>query len=179
MCQRSGIYSATLPSRPHKVPDEKGEGKWQRISWDEALDAIALKIGRAREKYGPESVAFNFYDGERGNRQPRCAFMNALGSPMICGPDAHYCLRPQGVSCMVTFGRENYFTGHAGFDFANSKCILIWGANLFESQPSKGKDIIQEMKNGAKRHRPYSLSSVPLFGLGIKYCESIRWIIAE
>ncbi|MFC1868818.1 molybdopterin-dependent oxidoreductase [Thermodesulfobacteriota bacterium] len=155
MCVRGLSFTQMLyhPDRikyPMKRIGEKGEGKWQRISWDEALDTIASKMGEAKEKYGPESVAFNFCDGPRGNMGPGWAFQTALGSPMLCGTDAHYCLRPQATASFVTFGPGNFFTGHDGFDFANSKCILIWGANLFESQPSKGKEIIKGLKNGAK-----------------------------
>ncbi len=155
MCVRGQAFTQLLyhPDRikyPMKRTGEKGEGKWQRISWDEALDAIALKMKEAKEKYGPESIAFNFCDGDRGNRIPGNALMTALGSPMNCGTDAHYCLRPQGVACMATFGKRIFFTGHDGFDFANTKCSLIWGANLFESQVSKGKDIIKGLKKGAK-----------------------------
>jgi anaerobic selenocysteine-containing dehydrogenase len=36
---------------------EKGEGKFQRITWDEALDIIAAKLKETKEKYGPESYA--------------------------------------------------------------------------------------------------------------------------
>ena len=130
MCVRGLAFTQLLyhPDRikyPMKRVGEKGKGKWQRISWDEALDTIALKIKQAKEEHGPESIAFTFCDGDRGNMAPGFALMNALGSPMICGTDAHYCFRPQGVACMVTFGRGNFFTGHDGFDFADSKCILI------------------------------------------------------
>jgi len=103
---------------------EKGEGKWQRISPEEALDTIALKIRRAKEEYGPESIAFIHCDGPRGNFEPACALTNAPGNRMICGTDAHYCFRPQGVACMATFGRGNFFAEHDGFDSANSKCIF-------------------------------------------------------
>ncbi|MFC1823662.1 molybdopterin-dependent oxidoreductase [Thermodesulfobacteriota bacterium] len=155
MCVRGLSFTQLLyhPDRithPMKRIGEKGEGKWQRISWDEALDTITSKITQAREEQGPESIAFSFCDGDRGNRVPGTALLSALGSPMNCGTDAHYCYRPQGVACMVTFGRGNFFTGHAGFDFADTKCSLIWGANLFESQMSKGKDIIKGLKKGAK-----------------------------
>ena len=155
MCVRGLSFTQLLyhPDRlkyPMKRVGEKGGGKWQRISWDEALDTIASKIKEAKGKYGPESIAFNFCDGDRGNRDPGWALQTALGSPMICGTDAHYCLRPQATASMVTFGKGIFFTGHEGFDFANSKCILIWGANLLESQPSKGKEIIKGLKNGAK-----------------------------
>jgi len=155
MCVRGLSFMQLLyhPDRikyPMKRVGEKGEGKWQRISWDEALDTISLKIKQAREEYGPESIAFSFCDGDRQNVVPGCALLSALGSPMICGTDAHYCFRPQALACMATFGWGNFFTGHDGFDFANSKCIFIWGANHFESQPSRGKEIIQAIKNGAK-----------------------------
>jgi len=155
MCARGLAFTQLLyhPDRikyPMKRVGGKGEGKWQRISWDEALDTIASKIKQAKEKFGPESIAFTFCDGDRGNMAPGFALMNGIGSPMICGTDAHYCFRPQGVACMATFGRGNNFTGHAGFDFANSKCIFIWGANHFQSHLSKGKEIIKALKNGAK-----------------------------
>ena len=155
MCVRGMSFTQLLyhPDRikhPMKRVGERGAGKWQRISWDEAMDTIVGKVKQAKKAYGPESIAFSFCDGERSNRGPGCALMHAIGTPMICGTDAHYCLRPQAVSCMVTFGQGNFFTGHDGFDFANSRCILIWGANLFESQMSKGKEITKALKNGAK-----------------------------
>ena len=37
---------------PLKRAGKRGEGKWQRISWEEALDTIAEKINEVREKYG-------------------------------------------------------------------------------------------------------------------------------
>jgi len=128
----------------------KGEGKWQRISPEEALGTIALKIRWAKEEYGRESIAFIHCDGSRGNFDPACALTNAPGNRMIYGTNAHYYFRPHGVACMVTFGRGNFFAEHDGFDPANSKCIFTWGASHFESQLSQGKNIIKAMKNRAK-----------------------------
>ena len=50
------IRNLNAPNRviyPMKRAGEKGEGKWQRISWDEALDTIAGKLKYYKEKYGP------------------------------------------------------------------------------------------------------------------------------
>src|SRR4030065_783465 len=44
---------------PMKRAGGKGEGKWKRISWDEALDTIAGKIKESQEKYGKSSVALS------------------------------------------------------------------------------------------------------------------------
>ena len=35
---------------------KRGEGKWQRIGWDQALDEIAAKLAAIRDRYGPEAV---------------------------------------------------------------------------------------------------------------------------
>ena len=53
------IRNLNAPNRviyPMKRAGEKGEGKWQRISWDEALDTIANKLKYYKEKYGPLSI---------------------------------------------------------------------------------------------------------------------------
>lgn len=42
---------------PLKRAGEKGENRWTRISWDEALDTIAAQIIKYREDFGPESIA--------------------------------------------------------------------------------------------------------------------------
>jgi anaerobic dimethyl sulfoxide reductase subunit A len=47
---------------PVKRAGEKGEGKWQRISWDEALDTIANKLKYYKEKYGPYSIGGDWND---------------------------------------------------------------------------------------------------------------------
>jgi anaerobic selenocysteine-containing dehydrogenase len=36
---------------------ERGNGKWERISWGEAIDAIATKLAEVVEKHGPKSIA--------------------------------------------------------------------------------------------------------------------------
>ena len=51
------LYSPNRLKYPMKRIGEKGEGKFQRITWDEALDTIAEKLKETKEKYGPESYA--------------------------------------------------------------------------------------------------------------------------
>src|SRR3972149_6335471 len=43
----------------------RGEGKWRRISWEEALDTMASQLTRIKEEYGAESLAF-IRGGARG-----------------------------------------------------------------------------------------------------------------
>ena len=74
---------------PQKRVGAKGEGKWKRISWDEALDTIAEKLNDLKGKYGPESVGLclgepkgmEFAFGQR--------FASAFGTPNLSTPGAY------------------------------------------------------------------------------------------
>src|SRR5258706_13202406 len=60
-CQRAGqaVEYHDHPDRvnyPMKRSGKRGEGKWERISWDQALEEIAEKLGQIRDKHGPEAV---------------------------------------------------------------------------------------------------------------------------
>jgi anaerobic selenocysteine-containing dehydrogenase len=64
MCSKglSSIQHINHPDRlkyPLKRKGKRGEGKWERITWDEALDTIAGKMKEAQEKYGKSSVAIS------------------------------------------------------------------------------------------------------------------------
>ncbi len=50
------LYDPNRVKYPLKRVGDKGEGNWQRISWDEALDTIANKLKYYKEKYGPLSI---------------------------------------------------------------------------------------------------------------------------
>ena len=53
------VYHPDRLQHPLKRVGEGGEGKWQQISWDEALSTIAAKFSELKDKYGAESVAFS------------------------------------------------------------------------------------------------------------------------
>ena len=50
------IYHKDRPLYPLKRVGKRGEGKWQRISWEQAYDEIGEKIKEIKAKYGPESL---------------------------------------------------------------------------------------------------------------------------
>ena len=59
------LYHPDRLKHPLKRAGRKGEGQWQRISWDDALGEIASKLMKARDQCGAESVAF-FYGTAQG-----------------------------------------------------------------------------------------------------------------
>lgn len=147
------MYHEDRLKYPLKRVGNRGEGKWERISWDEAMDTIASKIREALEQDGPNSIGLSFCDGFRGNELAAFGLMKAIGSPQICGTDAHYCFRPQANADMTTFGDGNFITSEkcqGGPEFENSKCIMTWGSNPIECHMTRAKEIIKARKNGAK-----------------------------
>ena len=74
---------------------KRGENKWKRISWKEAIDTIAGKMEEVRREYGAESVLFS--TGGGGNPAfrgiPRVA--NAFGTPNFYEPGCAQCFLPR------------------------------------------------------------------------------------
>jgi len=118
------LYHPERVNYPLKRVGEKGEGKWDRITWDEAMDTISTKLLEYKEKYGPESVVFGQGTG-RGTNQWCQRLGKSFGMNHWCCP-AHVCLLPVMVTSMITLGS---FPTWDGADYGKSKCIVLWGAN--------------------------------------------------
>ncbi|GAI48671.1 unnamed protein product, partial [marine sediment metagenome] len=94
------LYHPNRLKYPLKRVGKRGEGKWQRISWDEALDTIAEKLNSAKEKYGAESVAF-VQGAPKGFVKWVNRLANVFGSPNMSWPD-HVCYTPTLVGATIT-----------------------------------------------------------------------------
>jgi thiosulfate reductase/polysulfide reductase chain A len=71
---------------PQKRVGARGEGKWQRISWDEALDTIAGKFKELKEKYGPESLAMCLGEPKGMEYAFGQRFASYFGTPNVSTP---------------------------------------------------------------------------------------------
>ena len=87
---RQRVYDPDRILYPLKRIGERGEGKFQRISWDEALDNIASNIIRVRDIYGPESILFLAMGGDLHNLNNSTQIANVLSSAGGFGPP-HRC----------------------------------------------------------------------------------------
>ncbi len=109
---------------PLKRVGERGEGKWQRISWDDAMGEVGQKLMKIRERYGAEALCE--IDGtERGFEYwPRGRFMHLFGSPnwVNC---VNICSGNQIALHKMITGDPLVF----GSDFDNSNCTVLWGTN--------------------------------------------------
>ncbi len=123
------------------------DGSFLRISWEAALDEIAEKMSEARESKGPNSVGIYSGSGNDG-MAPRYAsrFSNAFGCRVIPGI-VEICFEGAYEGARFNVGP---FPPHELRDWANSKCIIIWGTNKFESSIHSKRYIQDAIDNGAK-----------------------------
>ena len=91
---------------PLKRMGARGEGKWQRISWDEALKTIAKAMNRAKETHGAESVAFSHGD-PKGFEHYLVRLCNVFGTPNISDTRT-VCSIPRRFGATITYGYKHY-----------------------------------------------------------------------
>jgi len=123
----------------------RGEGKWRKVTWDEALDYTADRLKNIIEKNGPESVTL----GERANLGSLVskAFMKAIGSPNYFSHDA-LCKGSANTAFRSLFG---YTDAQMGADLKGAKHIILYGRNLFESiEVRPAKALMSAITNGTK-----------------------------
>jgi len=125
------LYHPKRLKYPLKRAEKRGEGKWQRISWDEALGTIASKINQIREEYGVESVAVGTGTG-RHHFQHVLRFANALGTPNWCEPGTAQCFIPRILTGLMTYGDLPVCDYYGE---VNPACVLVWGHNPAVSGP--------------------------------------------
>ena len=79
---RQRLYSPERLKYPMKRVGKRGEGKFERISWDEALDTVAAALKKTIEKYGNEAVYLNYGSGSYqlvSSRNTAQRLLNMLG----------------------------------------------------------------------------------------------------
>ena len=129
---------------PLRRVGERGSNRWERISWDTALDEIAQGYARVREKYGPLSLA-GAVGGAFFSRGAIVALMlRSMGSPnFLINQDL--CGGCRAVSDMVTgLAIQN------GEDVEHANTVLIVGANPHAANPVQWARVKEAKARGAK-----------------------------
>ncbi len=80
----------------------RGGGRWERISWDEALDTIAERILDYKDRFGAESVVFGYGTG-RENEAVIYRIANLPGSPNVLTA-GHFCYGSRIATSILTCG---------------------------------------------------------------------------
>ncbi|MBL8213581.1 MAG: molybdopterin-dependent oxidoreductase, partial [Bryobacterales bacterium] len=133
---------------PAKRTGAKGEGRFTRISWDEALDTIATRLKAIAASHGTEALLPYSYAGTMGvlnNAGMDRRFFHRFGASRL---DRTIC------SSAGMFGMNEAYSGmRYGTEpeqFAHSKLILAWGANILGCNVHLWPFIQEARRNGAK-----------------------------
>ena len=105
---------------PLKRVGERGENKWQEISWDDAFAEIGNRLKAIIEQHGPEAIATTSGTG-RTHDEIRQRFFNLLGSPNHTGA-GQICYGPFCVMSNTLFGWRVFPVVRP-----NTRCVLLWG----------------------------------------------------
>ncbi|MDR2400487.1 MAG: molybdopterin-dependent oxidoreductase [Deferribacteraceae bacterium] len=159
----SGIQALYHPNRlkyPMERVGARGENKWKRISWDEAIDKIAQKLMEVRKKYGAEAVLGSTGGGGNPNFFSVGRFLDTFDSPNWFEPGAAQCYMPRTLTFMMMCGMgiggapslgdssclEAYF-----YREKTMRCFVIWGTAPSYHGPSQAGRVIAEIRAyGAK-----------------------------
>jgi anaerobic selenocysteine-containing dehydrogenase len=138
------VYSPERLKYPLKRVGKKGEGKFQKITWNEAIEIIADTLKRQKEKYGPESLGM-LSPARRTYADYVYRLLIAHGSPNyghsgICAMQRSFCF--------------HYTVGAwpIPVDYGKSDVILIWGRQPIYSGPAMGdaRALVSAKERGAK-----------------------------
>lgn len=131
-CQKGACYSNQMygPERlkfPLKRIGKRGEGKWKRITWDEALTEIADAILDAIQKEGPRSIVYEHSPGEGGYANgiiPGVRLSRILRATQI---DLDSVISDFNAGIYLTFGKFQFASSVD--DWYHADLIIIWHMN--------------------------------------------------
>ena len=139
----------THPNRlkyPLKRIGERGEGRWKKISWDDAIEEICENFNRIKKTCGAKSVAFcqGMPKGLELFVLNRLA--NTFGSPNVVGVQ-DVCHVPREISGMHTCG----FYPVADFHHP-SRVVMLWGSNITSTNEEGAicSLLLKQLKSGAE-----------------------------
>jgi thiosulfate reductase/polysulfide reductase chain A len=133
------LYDYERPQHPMIREGKRGEGKWKKATWDEALDYIAKKLNTIIKKHGARAIALS----DRGGpfRDIHRSFLRAIGSPNYFNHDCTCARNVQHASLsLFGSGRKTF-----NYDYGNCKHLVLYGRNVFESLRVKQSNIIMDM----------------------------------
>lgn len=132
-------------NKPLKRKGRRGEGRWEEISWETALDEITARLQDIRKKQGPEAIAIGQGTG-RHHYLHVVRFANALGTPNWYEPGLAQCFIPRITVSNLTYGG---FVIADYYGDVKPSCILFWGHNpLISSADGELAIAVQRAMDG-------------------------------
>ena len=133
MCSKGqgGVNHVYDPDRilyPMKRAGKRGEGKWKRISWDDALEELALRLLALRDEGHPEKFMFHYGRMKASSSKLiKSVFLATYGTGTI-GNHTSICEGGKWTAQELTWGAH-----YDNWDFDNTRYVLNFGSNVLEA----------------------------------------------
>lgn len=127
---QAGVNQANDPDRllyPMRRVGKRGEGKWKRVSWDEALSEITDRLTKLKNKGEPEKFMFHYGRMKASSSKIIKQFLKAYGTGTL-GNHTSICEGGKWTAQELTWGKH-----YDNWDFDNTRFVLNFGSNLFEA----------------------------------------------
>ena len=154
LCER-GAHAVDYHHHPQRLnhplrrTGARGAGKWERISWDQAMDEIAAKLYDIRGRHGPEAVAV-LGGSPHGPGDPATwKWCNLWGTPNFfhlgknCGEAEFF------AECAI-YGYDTVTSWAEGINPKSTSVAIMWGANPSESAPGLWRSWQKAKEKGTK-----------------------------
>src|SRR5918995_24895 len=125
----------------------KGEGSFERVSWDEALERVADGLTRVRDEHGGEAILPYSYMGTQGLIQGNlmsARVMNALGATEL---ERTICATAGIVGTVMAHGLSPEVDPE---EWAHARYVLVWGWNPMSTAPHLWRKLLDARKAGAR-----------------------------
>ena len=132
MCAKgqAGVNQLYDPDRilhPMKRVGARGEGKWKRISWDEALTEVGTRLKKLRDDGHPEKFMFHYGRMKSSSSKLVGVFLDTYGTGTK-GNHTSICEGGKWVAQELTWGKH-----YDNWDFDNANYVLNFGSNVLEA----------------------------------------------
>ncbi len=140
------LYHPRRLTRPLKRKGQRGEGRWEPISWPQALEEVAQGLDRVRQRWGAKAVGFCQGMPKGLEHFVLIRLANAFGSPNVVAVQ-DVCHAPREITGLHTCG----FYPVADFHH-QSRLVLLWGSNLIHTNEEGeiSSLLLDQLKNGAE-----------------------------
>jgi anaerobic selenocysteine-containing dehydrogenase len=140
------VYSALRIPHPLKRTAAKGEGRFERISWEEAIASIAARFRSIIATHGAEAILPYHYGGSNGLFSEEGAdsrFFHLLGASRLMKT---ICAGPTGAASRGMYGG---MSGVPPDDYPLARCIVLWGVNPSATSIHLMARVRQAQRDGA------------------------------
>ena len=139
------IYGQDRLHHPSVRQDQKGEARFRKVAWDEALEMVVAKMCEIRDRWEAEAILPFSYGGSNGLVSQDTAdaqLFRRFGTSRLART---VCAAPTGTAHQALYGK---MPGIAYPDYQHARLIVIWGANPSTSRIHLVPHVRAAIKNG-------------------------------